>query len=314
MWNNRYNGDFWQGRQISNIVWQYLYTMKLMSILEDDNNQDQSLVDAYSRTKIIFGKLKQEIYGNHRTPDGEYVFHIMSVAQSSSPAMELWGSIELQVTFKPNMDKLTLPLDILSKSIELTMDEIRNKFPELLDESIDVLNKYDLKLFGFHVKPGDSVIGMSEIIGVALYNIKIRGFLEPFGELLMDRSRTELYKFAPIELPEFSKDYKAIHDHVLKNANIIAKVYRKGTWRGHTYDLGKVDDKLNYITLHRDPQHSIIEDGVIVPSLKALVYLRYPKIDGISKYVQGFPLTDDEFKQFVNYVAKLFAKHGVTLM
>ncbi len=284
-----------------------------MSILENDNDQDQNLVDAFSRTKTIVGKIKQEISGRHQTPDGVYQFDIMSVSLASSPAMELWGSIEVHGTFKPNMDNLTLPLDIISKTIDLTMEQIRDKFPELLDESIDVLNRYDFKIFGFNIRPGDSALSIGDIIGVALYNIKIRGFLEPFGELLMDRSRTELFKFAPIELPEFSKDYKAIHDHILKTANVIAKVYRKGTWKGHTYDLGSIGDTLCYIALHRDFQKSIIEDGVILPVLKPHLYLRSPKIDGFAKW-QGrqFPLTDDEYKEFINYITKLFAKHGIT--
>ena len=287
--------------------------MKLMSILENDNNQDQNLVDAFSRTKTIVGKFKQEISGKHQTPDGAYLFDIMSVSLASSPAMELWGSIEVHGTFKPNMDNLTLPLDMLSKTLDATIDQIRNKFPELLDESIDVLNRYDFKIFGFNVRPGDSAIGISDILGVALYNIKIRGFLEKLGDLLLYQN-TEQFNFSPIELPEFSKDYKTIHDHVIKTANVITKVYRKGTWKGHTYDLGKIGDTLNYIALHRDPQKSIIEDGVILPVLKPHLYLRSPKIDGIEKYKQGFPLKDDEFKEFVTYIAKLFARHGIIYM
>jgi hypothetical protein len=287
--------------------------MKLMSILENDNDQDQNLVDAFSRIKTITGKFKNEIYGAHQTPAGEYRLHVMSVSQSSSPAMELWGTIELHITFKPNMDNPTLPVDLFSKALDIFIDQIRNKFPELSDESIEDLNRYDFKLFGFHVKPGDSVISMGDIIGVALYNIKIRGFLERFGDLLLYQN-TEQFDFSPTELPEFSKDYKVIHDHVLKTTNTIAKVYRKGNWKGHTYDLGKVDGDLNYISLHRDPKKSLIEDGVILPTLVPYLYLRYPKIDGIEKHSQGWPLTDDEFKEFINYITKLFARHGIRYM
>jgi hypothetical protein len=293
--------------------------MKLMSILEDDNNQDQNLVDAYDRTKIIIGKFKKEIEGRYQTPDGAYDYSIMNVSQSSSsPNMELWGTIEINGTFRPNMNNLTLPLDMLSKTIDLVMDEIRNKFPELLNESIDVLNRYDVKIFGYYVKAGESHMGISEILGVALYNIKIRGFLEPLGELLTDRSRTELFKFAPIELPEFSKDFKAVHDQVYKSVKIVAKVYRKGTWKGHTYDLGEISDdqpSLNYIALIQNSQTPFVEDGVLLPSFKPHIFLRSPKIDGIAKW-QGnqFPLTDDEYKEFIKYITKLFAKHGIVYM
>lgn len=290
-----------------------------MSILEDDNNQDQNLVDAYDRTKIIIGKFKKEIEGRYQTPDGAYDYSIMNVSQSSSsPNMELWGTIEINGTFRPNMNNLTLPLDMLSKTIDLVMDEIRNKFPELLNESIDVLNRYDVKIFGYYVKAGESHMGISEILGVALYNIKIRGFLEPLGELLTDRSRTELFKFAPIELPEFSKDFKAVHDQVYKSVKIVAKVYRKGTWKGHMYDLGEISDdqpSLNYIALIQNSQTPFVEDGVLLPSFKPHIFLRSPKIDGIAKW-QGnqFPLTDDEYKEFIKYITKLFAKHGIVYM
>jgi hypothetical protein len=289
--------------------------MKLMSILENDNDQDQNLVDAYERTANILARAKNDIYEKYQTPHGEYVATIMKVRQYPWPGQDdKWGSIELSGKFIPNMDNLTLPLDMLSKVIDITIDRIRNKFPELLNESIDVLNKYDLIIWGFSIMPGNINLNISEVIGVAMYNIKIRGFSEPFGDLLIYQN-TEQFNFSPIELPEFSEDYKAAHDHLVKNASVVAKVYRKGTWKGHTYDLGKIDNNLNYIVLFNDFKRSIIEDGALQPSLSVHLSMGYPKIDGVDKWSgSNFPLTDDEYKEFKEYIKRIFAKHGITYM
>jgi hypothetical protein len=284
--------------------------MKLMNILED--NQDQNLVDAHDRVKKLLNdymKGKGLYSQDYSTPEGRY--EIMIHFKDGSYSSDTWGKLELRIYFSPNMENPTLPLDMLTKALNFTMQEFRTTIPELLNEPIDILNKFEIKIFDFYVKAGQSLYTITELIGVPLYNIRIRGFLEPFGELLTDQSRAELFMFAPIELPEFSENYTSIHNHIIKKAKTIVKAYRKGTWKGHTYDLGVIDDRYNSILLLTNNYNQTVVDGVIHPSLKVHLNMMSPEMDGIRRYEEGYPLSDEELKEFKEHMGKVFAKFGI---
>ncbi len=282
-----------------------------MNILEDD--QDQNLVDAYERVmKLLNDYMKGKgLYSqDYSTPEGNY--EVMIHFKDGSYSTDTWGKIELRIYFNPNMENPTLPLDMLIKPLQFTMQEFKTTIPELLNEPIDILNKFEVKIFDYYIRAGRSLYTITELIGVPLYNIRIRGFLEPFGELLTDESRAERFMFAPIELPEFSKDYKSIHDHIINKAKTIVKAYRKGTWKGHTYDLGLIDDRYNTILLLTNNYNETVKDGVIHPSLKVHLNMMSPEMDGLKRYEDGYPLNDDELKEFRQHMAKVFAKFGIS--
>jgi hypothetical protein len=151
-----------------------------------------------------------------------------------------------------------------------------------------------------------------DLFGVATTNLKIRGYLQGLGNVLLDPSNTEELKLTTGEVPEFAKDYKTVHDHIINKTAKILKAYRHGKWKGHTYDLGTLDGRYNSILLINNYTDTI-EGGVIHPAFKIHLTLISPEVDGIPPYSSDYPFTKEETKELMDHLAKVFIKYGINL-
>lgn len=291
--------------------------MKLMNLIEEDG---QGPIETYNRfTKVLndFATSKGNRIDVYSYPEGKYGLDYFLKFDPAKHLGESYGRIEVSIYFYPNMDNPTLPLDMLRKPFDLFIANLKEFEPKLVNDPNlypeDLLNKIDVGIHGYYVRCGNVLYNTNELLGRAMYNIKIKGFLEPLGEMLLDPGKTEQYMFAPIELPEFGEDFKKIHDDKIKRSKTIVKAHQKGKWRGHTYEIGTLDGKYNTILLLTDHNKPAVVDGVIQPTLVPHLSMMSPIIDGYSRWNDSdkYPLSDDEVREFEEHMDKVFGKYGI---
>lgn len=311
------------------IVWQYLYHMKLVSLLKEDG-QDENLpkdenqpldpqIETYNQiTEPILKFLQEMGWRNNRIQHKDGMFSL-SYYQHLKPEQyktDDWGFIKIGVYFIPNINNPAVPLDVISEPYKYFIEHMSESIPEVLSEFSRVeFNRIKLKLGDVHIKTGYALYNLSELIGRALYNQKIRGVEIPLGDLLIDGlGITEELILDETEMPKFDPNFKKIHDKAVKRATTVVKAYQKGKWRGHTYDLGdngngKVDILL--LDFHKEP---VVKDGVIRPLTKVHLQLPSPIMDGYNRWSdkEQYPLSDDELKDFYKFMNnKIFNKFGI---
>lgn len=298
--------------------------MKLVSLIEDDT-QDQNPeqtpeVQTYNRIIELVNKLKEEFGFFSKQliyPDGKFELKMWTKLEPGQHLADSYGSLSLGIYFLPNMDNPTLPSDIIRRPMDIFIKTLKEIEPKVMEEPDlyprEALNKIEIKISDFYMRFGRALYNFNELIPRADYNTKVRGFSEPFGEMLYNPSITEPLMFPEGELPTFDPHFKDVHDNLLKKTATIVKAYRKGKWNGHTYDIGVIDNAHNTILLLDNLKEPVVKDGVIQVSLTPHLSMSSPIIDGYSRWKDKdeYPLTDSEMTEFNKHMNKVFAKFGI---
>lgn len=299
--------------------------MKLVSLLEDDmqdqNPEETPEIQAYNRIIELVNKLKDEFgfYAkNFSLPEGTLTIRLWTKLDPGQHLSETYGDLSLGINFMPNMDNPHIPSDIVRRPIDLFIKTIKELEPRVMEDDdlythVRELNKLEIRISDFYIRFGRALYNINELIPRADYNTKIRGFSEPLGKLLRNPSATDQLMFATGELPQFDPHFKSIHDNVIKRTALIVKAHHKGKWKGHTYDIGLIDNTNNTILLLDDHKEPIVNDGVIRPLLVPHLSMGSPVIDGKFRWSNPteFPLTDDELTEFRKHMDRVFAKFNI---
>lgn len=293
--------------------------MKLISLIEEDGQNGDPEIDTYNRLiDVLEGFIKDKNFkrsGNEL--GGSYLLnYTLKLDPARHLSQESYGSISVNFNFSIGLDNTVIPLELLSKPLDLMMTDLKDFEPKLVNNPelypIDLLNRISVIFDHGYIKIGFAMYDVEHLFGTSLHNIKVRGFSEGLGDMLLDPSKIEGATFAPgTELPRLSKDYKAVHDRLIKRVKTIVNAYRTGTWRDHTYDLGKTSYE-NFFLL-KDFNSPTVENGVIQPTLQTHFRDTYIEIDGKKEhYDKDFPLTDNELSEFKKFIKKLFKKYNIS--
>jgi hypothetical protein len=320
VWQNRKHA----GPGSPDIVWQYLYHMKLVSLIEDDtqdlNPEQTPEIQTYNRIIELVDKLKDE-FGFYTKqldyPDGKFEMRMWTKLDPGQHLADSYGTLSLNIYFLPNIDNPTLPTDLIRRPMDVFIKTIKELEPKVMEDDdlytlVRELNKLEIKISDLYLKFGRALYNFNELIPRADFNTKVRGFSEPLGKLLRNPGATDQLMFATGELPTFDPHFKNVHDKLIKKTSTIVKAYQKGKWKGHTYDIGLIDGKINSILLLDNNKGPIVKDGVIQVSLTPHLSMHSPIIDGKNRYYKDeYPLSDDELTEFNKYMDKVFAKYGI---
>ena len=309
--------------------------MKLMNIIENDG-QDQNLpqdenqpldphIQDYNEiTEPLLKFIRETGWRVNRFNDNDsYGVYSLSYLQYLKPEQyktDDWGFISIGVYFEPfitSKPPLRIPLTVIADPYIHFVKELEKAAPELTTGGVGrvELNRIKVKVRDIHIKLGSALYNLTELIGRSLHNEKVRGVEMSLGDLLIDGPGiTDELVLNETELPKFDPNFKKIHDRAINKATAVVKAYRKGKWRGHTYDLGdngrgKIDVLL--LDYHKEP---VVKDGVIRPFTKAHLQLPSPIMDGYNRWSdkEQYPLSDDELKEFYKYMNdKIFSKFGI---
>ncbi len=225
------------------------------------------------------------------------------------------GDIILKIDFMPKMDpKPVIPLNILQVTVEDFVDSLLEINPDLLNPSIypaDLLNMYHLKFLNVNVFPGNGILHMRDFMDTPTYNLKVLS-PNPFGSILFSRSHLKnVYSLVPGDLPTFADNYTSTMSKLVTKAKHVYHALKKGTWRGHTYELDPVMNLDKSFVVHQDKYEYNKTDKVIHPNFDVACNFGWEIVDGVKNSENDSPLSDEERKEFRQYLKKRFEHFGI---
>lgn len=223
------------------------------------------------------------------------------------------GNITCSIDFMPNMDpKPVIPLNILQVVAVDFIDNMLEINPDLKEKpSIypsDILNMYHFSFGHMNVFPSQGVIHLRDYMDTPTYNLRL---LSPngFGNIMFSRSHLlNVYKLIPGDLPTFADDYSSSMEKLIKKAKSVYHALKKGTWKGHTYELFTPHDWTKAFVVHQDRFNYNRTDKVIHPNFEISCNFGWEIVDGKKNSPEESPLSVDEQREFRQYLKNKF-KH-----
>ena len=311
-----------------NIVWQYLYTMKLSKLkglTEDDQSPNENgRLPVYKNASEKFEQTLKKYSKEHlfwkkiNVPEGLIHLTLITELVPFTPDRfkeGILGELNIKIDFMPNMDpKPVIPLNILQVCMEDFMDDLLEIDPDLLDPSIypaDLLNMYHIKLMGMNVFPGNGVLHMRDYMDVPTYNLKMLS-PNPFGSILFSRSHLKnVYSLVEGDLPTFDDDYTSMMNKLVKKAKTVYHALKKGTWKGHTYELDTPINWSSGVVLHQDRHEYNKLDKKIRSNFSASLNLGWEYVDGVKNSKEESVLPPEEREEFREWLKKRFEHFGI---
>jgi hypothetical protein len=222
----------------------------------------------------------------------------------------------MKIDFTPKMEpNPVIPLNILQVSVEDFIDGLLEINPDLLQKpSIyphDLLNCYHFKIQNVTIWPSYGILHLRDYMDTPTYNLKI---LSPqtFGSIMFSRSHLKnVYSLVQGDLPTFADGYALAMDKLASKAKHVFQALRKGTWKGHTYELDPPHNWRSGIVVHQDKFDYNKTDKVLHPNFHASFNLGWELVDGVKNDDVNSVLPPDERSEFRNWLRKRFEHFGL---
>jgi hypothetical protein len=226
------------------------------------------------------------------------------------------GNITCSIDFKPNMDpKPVIPLNLLQVAVTDFIDSMLEINPDLKEKpSIypsDILNMYHFSFGHSNVYPSQAVIHLRDYMDTPTYNLRL---LSPngFGNIMFSRSHLlNVYKLIPGDLPTFADDYSSSMEKLIKKAKSVYHALKKGTWKGHTYELFTPHDWSGGFVIHQDRFNYNRTDKVLRPNFEISCNFGWEIVDGKKNSPEESPLSEEEQKEFRQYLKNRFKNFDI---
>ena len=293
--------------------------MKLSKLTEEDNQlQDEQwandkFVQAVKKynSKYLFWKTIQ-------VPEGEIHSNIRfeEIPFTKERFMDgNLGEITCSIDLKPNMDSTpVIPTNLLTICVEDFVDGIIKMDPSINNQSIlpkELLDMYDFKIQRVNIFPLNGVLSLKDLMETPTWNTKVTS-PRHFGELFYSRSLLlSTYGLEPTDVPTFSEDYGPYMKKLLKKAYNVYLALRRGKWKGHTYELSDYEVKRSGFIVHQDHNSYNKQDKVLHPEFRLTCNFGWELIDGIKNSPETSPLSEEEQKEFRQYLRTRFAHFGI---
>jgi hypothetical protein len=226
------------------------------------------------------------------------------------------GNITCSIDFMPNMDpKPVIPLNILQVVAVDFIDSMLEINSDLKDKPSvypsDILNMYHFSFGHVNVFPSQGVIHLRDYMDTPTYNLKL---LSPngFGNIMFSRSHLlNVYNLIPGDLPTFADDYSSSMEKLIKKAKSVYHALKKGTWKGHTYELFTPHDWTKAFVVHQDRFNYNRTDKVLHPNFEISCNFGWEIVDGKKNSPEESPLSDEEQKEFRQYLKNRFKNFDI---
>ena len=296
---------------------------KLKGLTEEDGQDDQMKVWKFASEKFIqtvHKYTKQHLFWKKITiPEGEIHSSISVENIPFNPTAvesKYLGDIVCRVDFKPNMDPTpVIPLNLLQVVAIDFMDSLKEINPDLFNKpSIyphDILNMYHFRILNISIFPAQGILHLRDYMDTPTYNLKV---LSPqkFGGIFFSRSHLlNVYELIPGDLPTFADDYTSNMAKLVKKAKHVYEALKKGTWRGHTYELFVPHDWTKAFVVHQNKYDYNKTNKVLHPNFEITCNFGYEVVDGVKNSPSESPLSDEEQKEFRQFLAKRFKQFDI---
>lgn len=299
--------------------------MKLSKLREEHDSQDDFLtcVRSIERIKRAIKTYNDKfIFWNRLIiPEGELHVEIKTEFESTitdehckKKLKGSLGKIICKIDQVPKMDpKPVIPTNIMSLSVETFINGLKEADPTIVEIPRDILDMFDFQIQNITIYPGRGVFYLKVFLETPTWNIKVTS-PRSLGELL---SSNELirntYMLEPRELPTFTSDYTSTMNKLLDKSYKVYLALRKGTWKGHTYELNNYKIKEQGFIVHHNGNHYDKESKQISPEFRITASFGWETVDGKKNDPENSPLSDEERKEFREFLTDRFKKYGVEL-
>lgn len=296
--------------------------MRLSKLIEQDDQEDQLKKLKFASEKFIqtIHKYKKEhlFWKKIQVPEGEIHSSIYLEDIPFTPERydeKFLGYILCKIDFIPNMDpKPVIPLNILQVTVSDFMESLKKINPDLFNKPsiypVDLLDMYQFKIQNVSVYPAQGILHLSYFMDTLTHNLKL---LTPqkFGGLLLSKSHLlNVYKLVPGDLPTFADDYTYSMAKLVKKAKSVYNALKKGTWRGHSYELSAPPDFKAFV-VHQNKFDYNKTDKVLHPNFEITSNFGWEIVDGKKNSPEESPLTPDEQREFREYLKKRFGHFNI---
>ena len=296
---------------------------KLKGLTEEDGQEDQIKMLKFASEKFIqtIHKYRKEhlFWKTINIPEGEIHSSISVEDIPFTPERyneKFLGVIVCRIDFKPNMDpKPEIPLNLLQVTVSDFMDSLKKINPDLFNKPsiypVDLLDMYHFKILNVSIFPAQGILHLRDYMDTPTYNLKV---LNPhnFGGLLLSKSHLlNVYQLVPGDLPTFADDYTSSMEKLVKKAKSVYNALKKGTWRGHTYELFVPHDWTKAFVVHQNKYDYNKTNKVLHPNFEITCNFGYEVVDGVKNSPSESPLSDEEQKEFRQFLAKRFKQFDI---
>lgn len=272
--------------------------MDIISEQEETDNKMVELMDLLSKIQKDQW-FKTDI--NFNSGSGYIVYDIES---NKKPF-----TIEISLTYFPDHVNPIIPVDLfkvggdqLIHDICLAKDMSKE---ELVQYFGDVLNNISVRFTRSIIFLIEGVFHLKDYMDNNIYITKIEGHHSLYDLL----TNENLYVLLPEQLPRFADGYTDVMSKLIKKCKTIYTALGKGTWKGHTYDYGKFDQK--NIVVHQKIGRYNKRDKILFPDFEITHNQGWAYIDGVKITSNTCPLNDDEKKEFKDWLEAKFKHFGI---
>ena len=288
--------------------------MRLSKLREEDEqvpSQDDMKLRAYDKINQTIQRWnkKNMFYRTITIPEGDIRINtIFEPSVGDLSIRELGSTIELGITFVPNMDpKPVIPTYLLAKSMEVFIDDLKEINPDIFDKpSIyphEILNTYEVTIYSVSIFPGEGVLHLSEYMPRPVFNMKTKS-PQKFGEILFSRSLLlSHYMINENDLPRFDDQYSLAMSKITRKCKTIYTALQKGTFRGLPYELPKFNS--SQIVVHQERDRFSMDTKVIHPDFSVSISTGHSTLNG-ERINQVLPVELQD--AFIEYIRDRF-KH-----
>ena len=295
--------------------------MRLSKLREQEDEQIPS--DIPSDEETVFKRAYEKINQTIQRWNKKNMFHneftipegIVRINTIFEPKVILTsgvsGTIELGITFIPNMDPTpVIPTYLLAKSMEVFIDDLKEINPDMFNKPSlypqEVLNDYEVTIYSVTIFPGEGIIHLSEYIPRSTFNIKTKKPME-FGHILFSRSLLlNQYMLDENDLPRFDDQYSLAMEKITRKCKTIYTALQKGTFRGLPYELPKFYQP--NVVVHQERERFNLETKVIHPDFSVSISSGWGTLNG-EPINQVLPVELQD--SFVEFIRNRFLQFGV---
>jgi hypothetical protein len=211
--------------------------------------------------------------------------------------------------------KPVIPLNLLQVAATDFIDSMLEINPDLKDKPsiypTDILDMYHFSFGHVNVYPAQGVLHLRDYMDTPTYNLRL---LSPngFGGIMFSRSfLLNVYKLIPGDVPTFDDEYSLAMAKLVKKARSVYNGLKKGTWKGHTYELSAPLDWTKAFIVHQDRFDYNRTDKVLRPNFDIRCNVGWEIVDGIKNTPEDSPLSKEEQQEFRDYLKNRFKNFDI---
>jgi hypothetical protein len=175
----------------------------------------------------------------------------------------------------------------------------------------DILDMYHFSFGHVTIYPAQGVLHLRDYMDTPTYNLRL---LSPngFGGIMFSRSfLLNVYGLIPGDVPTFDDEYSLAMAKLVKKARSVYNGLKKGTWKGHTYELSAPIDWTKAFVVHQDRFDYNRTDKVLRPNFEITCNVGWEIVDGKKNSPEETPLSKEEQQEFREYLKNRFKNFDI---